>query len=58
MEFKNIFWGTILIILGALLLFQELFDIELKRFFWPVLLIAGGAVLIFKDKFNNNQKIF
>lgn len=58
MEFKTTFWGSILIILGTLLLVQEIFDIELKRFFWPVLLIAGGALLIFKDKFNNNQKLF
>jgi uncharacterized membrane protein YhdT len=54
MNFKTTFWGTLLILIGSLLLMRELFDwFELERFFLPIIFIAGGLLLIFKDKFKN-----
>ena len=49
MNFRNIFWGIILIITGSLFLVEELTDFDFGRFFWPIILITTGALLLFRN---------
>lgn len=58
MNFRNIFWGVILIITGSLFLVEELTDFDFGRFFWPVILIVTGGLLLlrnFLDSDNANR---
>jgi membrane-bound ClpP family serine protease len=49
MNFKNIFWGIILIIAGSLFLVEELTGFDFKGYFWPVILIISGALLLLRN---------
>lgn len=49
MNFRNIFWGVILIIAGSLFLIEELTSFDFGRFFWPIILIATGALLLLRN---------
>jgi len=49
MNFKNIFWGIILIITGSLFLVEELTGFDFKGYFWPVILIISGALLLLRN---------
>ncbi|MEO6283632.1 MAG: DUF5668 domain-containing protein [Dyadobacter sp.] len=49
MNFRNIFWGVILIITGALFLVEELTAFDFGRFFWPIILIVTGGLLLLKN---------
>ncbi|MCE7044166.1 LiaI-LiaF-like domain-containing protein [Dyadobacter sp. CY312] len=49
MNFKNIFWGVILIIVGSLFLVEELTDFDFGRFFWPIIMIVSGGLLLLKN---------
>ncbi len=49
MNFKNIFWGVLLIIAGSLFLVEELTDFDFGRFFWPIIMIASGGLLLVKN---------
>jgi membrane-bound ClpP family serine protease len=49
MNFKNIFWGIILIIMGSLFLVEELTGFDFKGYFWPVILIISGALLLLRN---------
>lgn len=58
MNFRNIFWGVILIITGSLFLVEELTDFDFGRFFWPIILIVTGGLLLlrnFLDSDNANR---
>ncbi len=46
------FWGFLLLLLGALMLLDKLNIIygNFWEYFWPVALIALGASMIFKDR--------
>jgi membrane-bound ClpP family serine protease len=55
MNFRNIFWGVVLIIVGSLFLVEELTDFDLGRFFWPVILITAGGLLLLRNYLNSNH---
>lgn len=42
----TIFWGAIIILLGILLLINNLTGIDIGKFFWPLLLILLGAWIL------------
>jgi membrane-bound ClpP family serine protease len=54
MNFRNIFWGVILIIAGSLFLVEELTSFDFGRFFWPIILIATGALLLLRNYINSD----
>ena len=54
MNFRNIFWGVILIIAGSLFLIEELTSFDFGRFFWPIILITTGALLLFRNYLNSD----
>jgi membrane-bound ClpP family serine protease len=54
MNFRNIFWGVILIIAGSLFLIEELTSFDFGRFFWPIILIATGALLLLRNYLNSD----
>jgi membrane-bound ClpP family serine protease len=49
MDFKNIFWGVLLIIIGSLFLVEELTTFDFGRFFWPIILITTGGLLLLRN---------
>ena len=49
MNFRNIFWGVILIITGSLFLVEELTNFDFGRFFWPIIMIVSGGLLLLKN---------
>lgn len=55
MNFKAVFRGIILILVGCYFLIQEFTEINLSRFFWPVLLITIGLLLLVKNQFKSNH---
>ena len=60
MDFKNIFWGIILIIMGSLFLLEELTGFDFKGYFWPIILIISGTLLLLRHYINtdtNHSKI-
>jgi uncharacterized membrane protein HdeD (DUF308 family) len=42
----RVWLGIILVLLGALTLIQEVYDINIWSYFWPVFLIIIGAALL------------
>jgi hypothetical protein len=55
MNSKSTFWGGLLVLIGSLLLMDELFEwFDFERFFLPIVLIGGGLLLIFRDKVRKN----
>jgi len=48
MNFRNIFWGVILIISGSLFLVEEITDFDFGQFFWPIIMITSGALLLLR----------
>ncbi|MCF0043340.1 MULTISPECIES: LiaI-LiaF-like domain-containing protein [Dyadobacter] len=54
MNFRNIFWGVILIIAGSLFLIEELTSFDFGRFFWPIILITTGALLLLRNYLNSD----
>ncbi|WP_353717811.1 DUF5668 domain-containing protein [Dyadobacter sp. 676] len=55
MNFKNIFWGVILIVTGSLFLVEELTDFDFGRFFWPIILIVTGGLLLLRNFLNSDS---
>jgi membrane-bound ClpP family serine protease len=55
MNFRNIFWGVILIITGSLFLVEELTDFDFGRFFWPIILIVTGGLLLVRNFLNSDN---
>jgi membrane-bound ClpP family serine protease len=52
MNFRNIFWGVILIITGSLFLVEEITNVDFGRFFWPIILITTGGLLLLRNFIN------
>ncbi len=55
MNFKNIFWGVILIIAGSLFLVEELTSFDFGRFFWPIIMITSGGLLLLRNYMKSNH---
>lgn len=55
MNFKNIFWGVVLIIAGSLFLVEELTSFDFGRFFWPVIMITSGGLLLLRNYINTSK---
>ena len=54
MNFRNTFWGIMLIVVGSLFLIEELSDFDFGKFFLPIILIVSGALLLVRHQFNSN----
>jgi membrane-bound ClpP family serine protease len=54
MNFKNIFWGVVLIIAGSLFLVEELTSFDFGRFFWPIIMITSGGLLLLRNYINSD----
>ena len=55
MNFRNIFWGVILIISGSLFLVEEITDFDFGRFFWPIIMIVSGGLLLLRHYMNSSS---
>ena len=55
MNFRNIFWGVILIISGSLFLVEEITNFDFGRFFWPIIMIASGGLLLLRHYMNSSS---
>jgi membrane-bound ClpP family serine protease len=55
MNFRNTFWGVILIVVGSLFLLEEFSTIDFGRFFLPILLIVAGGLLLLRHQFKSGQ---
>lgn len=55
MNYKDIFWGILLIVIGAFFAVRESIDIEIGKYFWPVVLITSGVLLLVKNTIRPNQ---
>lgn len=55
MNFKNTFWGIMLIVIGILFFIEELSDFNFGRYFLPVILIISGALLLLRHQFKSNS---
>lgn len=55
MNFKDIFWGIILIVAGAFFAVRDLRGLEIGVYFWPVILITAGGLLLLKNNIRANQ---
>lgn len=53
MNFKNIFWGVMLIVVGSLFLIQELTDFDFGNYLTPVIMIVAGGLLLAKNFLNS-----
>lgn len=51
MKRSNIFWGSVIVLLGALLLASNLnvFQVNVWKFFWPALIILAGVWFLMKS---------
>ncbi len=50
MNFRNLFWGIILIVVGLFFFIQETTDLSLSRYFWPLLFITAGGLLLVRNQ--------
>lgn len=55
MNFKAVFRGVILILIGCYFLIEEFTPIDISRYFWPALLIVIGLMLMLKSQFKSNH---
>ncbi|TDB68054.1 LiaF transmembrane domain-containing protein [Arundinibacter roseus] len=55
MNFKNVFWGIMLIVIGTLFLVEELSDFDFGSYFLPIVLIVSGGMLLIKHQFSSGQ---
>jgi membrane-bound ClpP family serine protease len=54
MNFRNTFWGVMLIVVGSLFLIEELYDFDFGKYFLPIILIVSGGLLLVRHQFNSN----
>lgn len=54
MNFKNVFWGILLIVVGSLFLIQEVTQIDFGPYFWPIIMITAGGLLLLKNTLSTN----
>ncbi len=51
MDYKDIFWGVLLIVTGAFFAIRDLTDLEIGKYFWPVVFITAGCLMLIKNNF-------
>lgn len=56
MNFKNTFWGIMLIVVGSLFLVEEFTNFDFGRYFLPIILIASGGLLLLRHQLGNRPK--
>ncbi len=56
MNFKNTFWGIMLIVVGALFLVEEFTNFDFGRYFLPIILIASGGLLLLRHQLGSKTK--
>lgn len=54
MDFRSLFWGVILIVVGSFFLIEELTPLSVMNYFWPSLFIVAGGLLLLKNRINDN----
>ncbi|GAB2792942.1 hypothetical protein GCM10027275_42410 [Rhabdobacter roseus] len=55
MNFRNVFWGVMLILIGSFFLIQELTDFDFGRYFWPIILITAGLLLLVRQQIGSDR---
>jgi hypothetical protein len=55
MNYKDIFWGVLLIVTGAFFAIRDLTDLEIGKYFWPVVFITAGCLLLIKNNFGTHK---
>lgn len=50
MNFRNTFWGIMLIVVGTLFLIEEFSNFDFGRYFLPVILIVSGGLLLLRHR--------
>lgn len=55
MNFRNTFWGIMLIVVGALFLVEELSNFDFGRYFLPIILIVSGGLLLLRHQLGAGQ---
>lgn len=55
MNFRNTFWGIMLIVVGSLFLIEELSDFDFGRYFLPIILIISGGLLLIRHQLGSDQ---
>jgi uncharacterized membrane protein HdeD (DUF308 family) len=55
MNFKNTFWGIILIVVGILFLVEEFSDFDFGRYFLPIILIVSGGLLLLRHQLGTKK---
>jgi len=55
MNFKNTFWGIILIVVGILFLVEEFSDFDFGRYFLPIILIVSGGLLLLRHQLGSKK---
>lgn len=56
MNFKNTFWGIMLIVVGSLFLVEEFTNFDFGRYFLPIILIASGGLLLLRHQLGSRPK--
>lgn len=55
MNYKDIFWGVLLIVTGVFFAVGDLTDLEIGKYFWPVVFITAGGLLLVKNNFRTHK---
>lgn len=55
MKRSSVFWGSVIILLGAILLASNLnvFQVNVWKFFWPALIVLAGVWFLMRSSFKN-----
>jgi membrane-bound ClpP family serine protease len=56
MNFRNTFWGVLLIVAGSLFLIEELTDFDFGRYFWPIIMIVSGGLLLLRQSISAGNR--
>jgi membrane-bound ClpP family serine protease len=55
MNFRNAFWGIMLIVVGSLFLIEEFSNFDFGRYFLPIILIISGTLLLVRHQLSSDQ---
>lgn len=55
MNYKDIFWGVLLIVAGSFFAIRDLTYLEIGKYFWPVMFITAGVLLLIKNNLRVNR---
>lgn len=55
MNFRNTFWGIMLIVVGTLFMIEEFSNFDFGRYFLPVILIVSGGLLLLRHRLGAGQ---